>query len=292
MSIVRAPRPEKGWVAIPNATIRDRRLSWKDRGVLAFILSLPDDAVTTIARLAEAGPDGADSTRAALKRLDQCGYVKRVKVRLKDGTWSTQTYVYDTPEAAKQAASDQMSLSITAGQSHRGFSHMDHDDDRIPAGQIQDGFTNVAEPTRVNHVGKHPSKEQRPWEKDQPTNEGPSLGSTGALLAKALVAGLPPGLKTRTSIAGITSRCSELAAAGWTPESITAWATEQDWGGARSGGLVTTRLRDLGSPPEAKPAPLGCDDCIGGWLPDEFGQRSAHRCPNCRPSAGRLKEAR
>jgi len=27
----------------------------------------------------------------------------------------------------------------------------------------------------------------------------------------------------------------------------------------------------------------GCDRCIGGWLPDEFGQPSERRCTHCRP---------
>jgi hypothetical protein len=295
VSIVRAPRSEKGWVAIPNATIRDRRLSWKDRGILAFILSLPDDAETTIAKLTEAGPDGTDSTRAALKRLAECGYVKRVKARRPDGTWSTLTYVYDTPEAAKQASLDQMSLDITAGQHQEGKPGLDEPTKHVPAGQIQDGFTNVDDPTRVTRVGKHPSKEQRPWGEDQTTNEPAVLGSAGALLAKALVGGLPKQLKTRTPAGSLTRRCSELAADGWTVDAIATWTAEQDWGGARSGALVSARLRDLGAPPQAKPAALGCTACISGWLPDDHHNDlpGTFPCPTCRPEiARRLKEAR
>lgn len=33
----------------------------------------------------------------------------------------------------------------------------------------------------------------------------------------------------------------------------------------------------------AEPRSPGCEQCLGGWISDEFGQPSEHRCTNCRP---------
>ena len=42
----------------------------------------------------------------------------------------------------------------------------------------------------------------------------------------------------------------------------------------------------------AKPAlELGCWVCIKGWIPDEFGQPSEHRCTTCRPHLRAVGEA-
>lgn len=41
-------------------------------------------------------------------------------------------------------------------------------------------------------------------------------------------------------------------------------------------------LRTAAARAAAPPAP-GCDACIGGWAPDEFGQPSERRCTECRP---------
>lgn len=271
MSIIRAPRPDKGWVAIPNATIRDRRLSWKDRGILAYILSLPDEAETTIANLTEAGPDGTDGTRAALKRLADCGYVKRVKTRLRDGTWATQTYVYDTPEAAKQAAANQESLDIPAGRSQGGFSGVDDESSDISAGQNQVGFTDTAEPTRLSRTGKHPSKELRPLGEDQPSNAPPAEPAPADVLAAAILDGLAEAdadLASRVGRAAVLSVCPTLLHLGWEPLTIARWAEHAGWVGAGPGAVIQ-RLKDLGRPPERPRSgePLRQDEC-----PEHEGQ--------------------
>jgi hypothetical protein len=29
--------------------------------------------------------------------------------------------------------------------------------------------------------------------------------------------------------------------------------------------------------------PIGCDACLSGWIPDEFGWASERPCPTCKP---------
>lgn len=60
-----------------NSHLKDRSISLKAKGLLSLILSLPDGWVYTIKGLATLSSDGLDSTRAALKNLEDHGYVVR-----------------------------------------------------------------------------------------------------------------------------------------------------------------------------------------------------------------------
>lgn len=85
MPIKRRPRHEK-FVQIDHDTIRDRRLSWKARGLLAYLLSLPDDWEISFQELTKQSPrDKATSLRAAFKELLATGYATLQVVRNEAG---------------------------------------------------------------------------------------------------------------------------------------------------------------------------------------------------------------
>lgn len=95
--IVRRPRYHR-FTILPNEALNDERLSWKARGLLAFLLSKPDHWRTTSAHLAKVAPDGRDAVRAGLTELEDAGYLVRRKYRDERGRWKQDTYVYDNPE--------------------------------------------------------------------------------------------------------------------------------------------------------------------------------------------------
>ncbi len=97
MSIIRAPRPESGFVQIRNEVARDSRLSYKARGILIEILSRPDNWETSADALAAAGPDGRTAVLSGLRELREHGYLLTTRMRLPDGTFNTVSTVYDTP---------------------------------------------------------------------------------------------------------------------------------------------------------------------------------------------------
>lgn len=97
MSIIRAPRPESGFVQIRNEVARDSRLSFKARGILIEILSRPDNWETSADALAASGPDGRTAVLSGLRELREAGYLTTVRQRLEDGTFNTVSTVYDTP---------------------------------------------------------------------------------------------------------------------------------------------------------------------------------------------------
>lgn len=97
MPIVRAERPKSNFTIVQNTVIRDHRLSFRARGILVFILSMPDNWSTSSDYLGRISKEGRDAVRAAMKELQSAGYIQRTKQQSSQGRWQTVTIVHDTP---------------------------------------------------------------------------------------------------------------------------------------------------------------------------------------------------
>ena len=74
------------FVQVPRETIRDSALSWKARGLLTYLLDMPDGWDVRSEFLANEGPDGKDAVQTGLKELRTHGYYRLERRRLRDGT--------------------------------------------------------------------------------------------------------------------------------------------------------------------------------------------------------------
>lgn len=104
--IRRGPRPADRFAMIANEALENSGLTWRARGVLAYLLSRPEGWSTSAERLAAMSPkgqEGRDSMRAVLTELESAGYVRREKAQDARGRWSTTLVVYDFPEPSVQA---------------------------------------------------------------------------------------------------------------------------------------------------------------------------------------------
>lgn len=97
--IVRTPRLERDFTVLPNRALRDPYLSYRARGVLAYVLSMPDNWRTSADTLARQGLEGRDAIRAAINELIRAGYARRVKAQDDRGRYTTELHFYDTPKA-------------------------------------------------------------------------------------------------------------------------------------------------------------------------------------------------
>lgn len=120
MTIVRGPQPRENFQILPNATARDKRLSFRARGLLVLMLSYPPDWNFNRDWLAaQTDGEGVSAVRTALQELEKAGYLYRRRVMV-NGRFDWVQRVYRTPQGE------------FADQTTGGFSA-----DEIPADGIQ-----------------------------------------------------------------------------------------------------------------------------------------------------------
>jgi hypothetical protein len=103
MPYFRRPKDhEHPYAQISNAVLEDERLSFKAKGLLAYLLSRCDEWTIYQSQLANIGPDGESAVRSGIEELIDVGFLERKKRRADDGTFSGWTYiVYEQPAEAK-----------------------------------------------------------------------------------------------------------------------------------------------------------------------------------------------
>lgn len=87
------------YTTMSNYHLRDKTLSLKGKGLQSMLLSLPDQWRYSVKGLSEICLEGRDSINAALRELEQHGYLIRKQRRLPDGTLGGIEYwIYEKPQ--------------------------------------------------------------------------------------------------------------------------------------------------------------------------------------------------
>lgn len=142
MNKIRRRRPRIAFSQIPNAVLRDYRLSWRARGLLAELLSYPADYVISVdelvrrARRVSGATEGRDAMRAAVRELKAVGYIVSTKRQDAQGRWVTEIEVTDDP-AYDMPNPPLDSAAVTPA-------HKPGAD--VSAGRTDDGIPGVGEP--------------------------------------------------------------------------------------------------------------------------------------------------
>ncbi len=88
------------FTTVPNEPFRNVTLSWKARGLLIYLLTLPDDWKINLTHLITQAPDGRDSLMGGIMELRKAGHIKTRENQRKQGRYTGVTYlVYAEPQA-------------------------------------------------------------------------------------------------------------------------------------------------------------------------------------------------
>jgi len=89
---------ESNFARIPNAWVRDIRLSRRARGFLAELMSHEIGWTITFDSLLRGGTEGRDAIKAAMRELEQLGYLRRIQNKDADGKFGNLKYIITEPE--------------------------------------------------------------------------------------------------------------------------------------------------------------------------------------------------
>ena len=136
MTAFRAVRSAEGKFAqVANAALQDRRLSFKARGVIGFVISMPPDAQLSAAWLEDQGPDGREAIRSALRELEKCGYYRRTRKSAGKGAWTWEQILSDAPVFAQVSSS-------------AGFTQVNNPSDETPSDETPSDKRQTREPPK------------------------------------------------------------------------------------------------------------------------------------------------
>ena len=85
------------YTVMSNYHLRDKNLSYKAKGLLSFMLSLPEDWDYSLAGLCKISKEGRDGIRSILKELQEHHYLEIEKVRGKKGYFEYNYLIYEKP---------------------------------------------------------------------------------------------------------------------------------------------------------------------------------------------------
>ncbi|MBE1727420.1 hypothetical protein HFM82_14570 [Lactobacillus plantarum] len=102
MAIIRGKR-DTNFTIMRNEGLQDVRLSFKARGLMAYMLSLPDDWKFYVKELVKhSNRDGRDAVLSGLKELEKVGYLQRTTHRNKGKFDSVDYLLVDVPVSTPQ----------------------------------------------------------------------------------------------------------------------------------------------------------------------------------------------
>lgn len=99
--VIRVRKRPNNFVMLDKTFLEDDRLSFKAKGILAYLLSKPDNWKVIVGNLVKYSKDGKSAVYAGLKELKECGYYVKTPIRSEDGRrisrW--ESTVYEIPDS-------------------------------------------------------------------------------------------------------------------------------------------------------------------------------------------------
>lgn len=94
-------KKQENFTVLDNSIMQNNKLSWKAKGILTYLLSLPTDWDIHLKEIKEHATDGITSLRSGIKELREKEYIKYMKYKDDEGKFNHVYEVYEYPKLEK-----------------------------------------------------------------------------------------------------------------------------------------------------------------------------------------------
>jgi len=102
MSKIVLKKKKNPFVIMSKTALNDKTLSWKAKGLICYLLSLPEDWKVYVQDLKNRSKDSRDSTRTALNELIEANYIHRETLKRENGQFAGYSYyIFEEPTHEK-----------------------------------------------------------------------------------------------------------------------------------------------------------------------------------------------
>lgn len=151
--LIRAQRTAGEYFTMSNHGINSDALSFKAKGLLAYLMSKPDKWEIRVADLCKHAPDGEASIRAGLAELEKFGYLARHRENLPDGKFQWVSIVSDKPlPTSKRTHPDDRKFAPSSGFPQMEKPQMENRHPSINEYSNNDDSNNEPEKTMPNGI--------------------------------------------------------------------------------------------------------------------------------------------
>lgn len=106
------------YTVVSNVFLKDERLSLKSKGLLAYIMMLPNDWVLYVSELTKHHKDGSSAIYSAFNELIDLGYVRRKRERV-DGKLGGVDYIVSETPILKNLNQENLNQEILNQENHQ-----------------------------------------------------------------------------------------------------------------------------------------------------------------------------
>lgn len=111
---------DRNYTVLDNTFIRDVTLSWKAKGVMTYLLSLPDDWSVNFSEVLKHSADGETALKSIIKELKEHGYLISKRLQSADGKFAGFTYeIVENPQSNNHQEEKPSGGKPTEWKTHR-----------------------------------------------------------------------------------------------------------------------------------------------------------------------------
>lgn len=103
----------KNYTVMSNYHLQDKNLSYKAKGLLSCMLSLPDDWNYSVRGITAISKEGIKAINSILKELEENYYLKRIRKQENNGRFYYEYNIYETPYTQKGITDKGLTLNGT-----------------------------------------------------------------------------------------------------------------------------------------------------------------------------------